>query len=424
VSSKATKVAWDEADLEARLCRALDISKRAVAFFAEEGYADSQSPENSFRPEKIIAETAMLIYAASGARRFPNVAARIDELAQLLSPYARSERTLLNMALHPSLCLDFAFPHILLSKLGYRNPSVDDFLKTCIRSLARHSHERPPFGSVEQMWIESVWTGIDPGRAWYTALSNSVLHRPIDILGGLREDSYAFTHLVMYCTDFGFGPPRLPRSRSAILDVARSLLAKCLDGEDYDLAGEVVMAWPLIGASWCASATFGFRVLARVEDQVGVLPGGTTKVDRLKKLNGKERTRYAIGTGYHTACVMGLICAASLRLGRLPPTRITGRSFDKCFVDHLLSALDRDQGHWQPELLKLRERERNAVAPLLLDIALIQKCRKHDYQAASELLVMASQNGSARSTVCAQAAELLERLAAYSPWPKRQNRGP
>lgn len=379
-----------------------------------DGYADTESPENSFRPEKPIAETAMLIYAASGASRLTDVANRIEEIARLLVPHARSHRTLLNIALHPALCLDFAVPHILLTKLGYGDGGFDDVLRTCMNSQARNGHERPPFGSLEQKWIASLWSGVEPGQGWRADLLNSVLHRPIDILGGLREDAYAFTHLIMYCTDFGFRSGRLPRARSVILGEARSLLAKCLDEENYDLAGEVLMAWPLTGARWCASAAFGFRVLASVEDRVGVLPAGTTKVDRLNKLEGRERTQYALGTAYHTAFVMGLICAASLLPGRAPSIRITGPQIKGNFLDRLLRFLDRDQGHWQPELSGLTDAERNALAPLMLDIAIAQKCRKHDYAAVGELLAVASEYRMASSPLCGQAAELLERLAACS----------
>ena len=400
--------------MAARLCRALDIAKRALEIFAVDGYADAESPETDFRPEKPIAETAMLLYAASGARRLPDIAGRVDEIARLLVPHARSQRTLLNIALHPALALGFAVPHILLTKLGYGDAGFDDFLRFCLDSQARNGHERPPFASLEQRWIASVWTGASRGREWQADLLNSVLNRPLDILGGLRIDAYALTHLMMYCTDFGFRAPFLPRARSAILSEARSLLAKCLDEEDYDLAGEVLMAWPLTGARWCASTTFGFRILARVEDQAGVLPGGTTRPDRLSRLQGEQRTRYAFGTAYHTAYVMGLICATSLFPGRAPPIGIAGPRVDTSVLDRLLRIIDRDQGHWQPEFSGLTESERAALVPLLLDIAIAQKCRKRDYQAVSELLAAASEHGIANSPLCGQAAELLERLAACS----------
>src|SRR5262249_11119324 len=147
------------------------------------------------------------------------------------------------------------------------------------------------------------------GPDWQIDLKNSVLNWPIDLLGGLKEDAYALTHLVIYCTDFGFEARGLPRPQSAVLAEARSFLAKCLDEEDYDLAAEILMIWPQFGTSWCSSSAFGFRVLLNVEDQVGVLPSVRTKTERLNKLQGDAKTRYAFATAYHTALVMGLLCA-------------------------------------------------------------------------------------------------------------------
>jgi hypothetical protein len=149
----------------------------------------------------------------------------------------------LDMVLHPALCLDFAFPHVLLSELGYRDSAVDDLLKTCLMSRSRHGHERPPFATAEKLWVEQLLTGEQPDAAWRHCLRNTVLNRGIDILGGQRDDAYALTHLVMYCTDFGFRAGKFPRKPPLILDEAASLLAKCLDAEDYDLAGQVVLAW-------------------------------------------------------------------------------------------------------------------------------------------------------------------------------------
>jgi hypothetical protein len=407
-------VRWDTADLTNRLCKALDISKRALTYFAVNGYEDADVPENSFRPEKPIAECAMLIYAASAAIHIPEVAKRVDEIAHLLVPYARSKQTLLNIALHPSVCVDYAVPHVLLSKLGYADPGFDFVLKSSLSSLSHDGHERPPFATAEQKWIRSLWTGAEHGSDWRSALRNSVLYHPQDILGGLRQDAYAFTHLMMYCTDFGYRPGIFPRSRSAILGDAQSMLAKCLDEEDYDLGTEVLLAWPLSGARWSAAAAFGFRVAACVEDQVGVLPAGIRKADRLNNLQGEDRTQYALGTAYHTALVMGLICAASLRPGRAPSIRLVGPQVEQSFLHFLLNHLEKDQGHWQLVFSELTPSEQRALGPLLLDIAIAQKCRKHDYGAISDLLKTASEYGWAKSSLCAQAAQLLERLAACS----------
>jgi hypothetical protein len=277
-----------------------------------------------------------------------------------------------------------------------------------------HGHERPPFATAEKLWVEQLLTGEQPDAAWRHCLRNTVLNRGIDILGGQRDDAYALTHLVMYCTDFGFRAGKFPRKPSLILDEAASLLAKCLDAEDYDLAGQVVLAWPLTATPWPAAAAFGFRVLARGEDAVGVLPGGTTRLDRLDRLHGLEKNRYAFATAYHAAYVTGLLCAVSLRPRRAPPVQMIGPPFNARLLDRLIDRIECDQGHWQAEFMKLNRSEQDALGPFLLDIVIAQKCRKRDYAAVNALLVMAAKYQSARSALCGQAAEFLERLAAYA----------
>jgi hypothetical protein len=405
---------WNEADLEARVCRALDLACTTLSYFAKVGYTDEESAEYSFGPDKPIAETAMLVYAASAFRNRAEVAFRIDELVRVLAPYARGERVLVDIALHPALAFKLAAPHILLTQLGHPDESFDAFLRSCLMSQASNGHERTPCASIERRWLSSLWTGGHADTSWRADLVNSVLNRPLDILGGLREDAYAFTHLMMYRTDFGFRTPRLPRRRTAILREAASLLARYLDGEDYDLTGEVLLSWPLSGAAWSPSAAFVFRVLAHVEDEVGVLPCGHSNPVRLSQLQGEACARYALGTAYHTAYVMGFLCAAALRPGRTPPANIVGPQCAASCLDRLFRFIDDDQGHWHSEFTCLAKSEQRALAPLILDIAIVQKNRKHDYQAMSELVSLACEYGFANSPMCGQAAELLERIANCS----------
>lgn len=405
---------WDEGDLEARLCRALDLARKAVNGFATGGYADSELPAYDFGPEKVVAETAMLIYAASASRSRPPIADRIDELARLLAPHARSRRVLVDIALHPALTFKFAVPHVLLTKLGYPDAGFDDFLRSCASARTANAQDRPPSSLLEKRWIQSLWAGRNSEAGWRAGLRSSTLNGPLDILGGLRMDAYAFTHLIFYCTDFGFGKPRLPRRRPVILTEAAALLARFVDAEDYDLSGEILLAWPFTGASWSPAAAFAFRVLASVEDQAGVLPCGNVNLARLAKLEGEARARYALGAAYHTAYVMGFLCAASLRPGRAPPARIVGHRFERPCLARLLAHVDDDQGHWRPEFTRLPADEQRALAPFVLDVAIAQNCRRRDYEAVAEILSIACEFGLAGSPMSRQAFELLERIANCS----------
>jgi hypothetical protein len=196
-----------------------------------------------------------------------------------------------------------------------------------------------------------------------------------------------------------------------------------MDVEDYDLAGEMLLPWPLIGAPWSPSTAFAFRVLAAVEDQAGLLPCGNVNLARLARLEGEARVRYALGTAYHTAYAMGFLCAALLRPGRGPPVKIVGPRFDKTCLSRLLAHVDDDQGHWRPEFLRLTEEERRALVPFVLDVAIVQKCRRRDYRAVAEILSLASEHGVARSAMCRQAFELLERIANCSTAVSRRDAG-
>ena len=108
-------------------------------------------------------------------------------------------------------------------------------------------------------------------------------------MGGSREDLYAYTHALMYVTDRHLSRKRMPRRRSDLLADAEAALARCVDDEDYDLAGELLLTWPLTGSRWSATASFAFRTLTFVEDEAGFLPSAGTKIKHHDKLGGRKR---------------------------------------------------------------------------------------------------------------------------------------
>src|SRR5262249_33679062 len=196
---------------------------------AERGYTDLQEPSNSLRPEKLIAETAFLLVGASTAARQHELDAQIEHLARLLIPHARSDRMLLGMCLEPAVALEYAQAHICLTRLGYRDPGVDRLLGQTLRAQARAGRERPPHRMLEQEWTTRSWKAARARRPNAQIARLSVLNHPIDLLTGSREDLYAFTHALMYVTDFNVAPCPLPRPRAAILGEAEMALARCLD---------------------------------------------------------------------------------------------------------------------------------------------------------------------------------------------------
>jgi hypothetical protein len=238
----------------------------------------------------------------------------------------------------------------------------------------------------------------------------------MDLIGGSREDVYAFTHALMYVSDFNVYPRLLPRPRAVILAEAEAALARCLDEQDYDLGGEVLLAWPLTGKSWSAAAAFGFRVLARVEDEAGFLPAPSTRLSRLNKIQGDERANYLLATAYHTAYVMGLLCATALQPRRAPPSKIPRSGAAHGSAKMILQFIDADgrSAHWRDEFSQLTEPNRDAIAGLLLNIALRRKISRREFGAVQELLKLGYSLGLADAPGSSQAAEMLERFAVFA----------
>jgi hypothetical protein len=269
-----------------------------------------------------------------------------------------------------------------------------------------------PHRALERLWIESVRTGDAPGAPFKRAASDSVLNHPVDLVWGTRDDAYAHTHALMYYSDFGYADRPLPRPRSIVLRDAAALLARALMLEDYDLAVEVLMAWPLTSAPWSPAGAFGFRVLAELEDEVGFLPAKNGTPEKFYRLTGIDRTRYALAASYHTGYVWTMLCAMSLRPGLAPPRDIPGTRAGGALVDELLTAIPNVDTPWRRTFGRLRPAEQQGLTAFLLDMALLSTARSHDYAALADLLAVAVRHGLADGPLCGQSAELIQRLAA------------
>lgn len=401
---------WSAKDLERRLCRALDVAHVTVKFFSSSGYTNPIRDELSFSVDKPLAETAMLLYAASACRNLESINARIDRIAHDLIKYARTEKVALNIALHPSQTLKLALPHIILSKLGYSDTQFDHFIGVAIASQAHRGEDKLHSATYERQWISNLWKN---GASWIDLNLNareSLLFCPVDLIGGRREDAYGFTHLMMYSTDFGFHSTKFPGNVDFALDQASSLLAKCIESEDYDLAGELLLTWPLTGSKWDPQAVFAFRLLATLEDKIGFLPCANIDLPYLSTLEGLQRERYAVASSYHTIYVMGFLAATSLKPGMAPPQTIIGPRPKASCLERVMNFIDISKGHWHSVFLTLSESEQETLTRFVFDLGISQTCVDKDYPRLAKLLSLASETGLPDSLISIQAKELLGRF--------------
>jgi len=401
-------------DLLKRLGLALRIAERTIQFLGARGFDGADLPEGNFAAEKPLAETAMLLYVAIRQRSDLSIRETFDHLVQNLIPYARSKQMGWDVLRYPAVCLQLATPHILLDILGRGDSQFDDLLACAEAAGASRGHEVVPYRQLEILWLRSLWRREIPGRELEEIARKTALGNPIDLLNGSREDAYAHTHAIMYYTDFGNRQKPLPRLAEEFLGESAAVLARALIIEDYDLAAEALMAWPLTSFVWSSAAAFGFRVMASLEDKIGFLPAGPLASKRLLELAGDEKTRYALASSYHTAYVMGMLCALSLKPGMASPFRIAGPAFSETLIQRLDACITKTGAHWEQVFQSLTPNEQAALAPLLLDVAIIQSNRKGEFAQMASLLETATHNGMADTTLCAQSAELLSRMASFA----------
>lgn len=408
---------WDTGDLQRRLCRVLDLAEQVLTNLAAHGYVDTTDPNNTVRPEKVIAETALVLLVASNVKDCPGISTRVDCLARQLIPFARSDQMLLHICLEPTHAMECAEAHIILGRLGFVDTEFDAAVTESLRSQAVRGRERTPHRVLEQLWFVDLLSSSIPivGHKANRVSKQTLLYLPLDLLRGGREDIYAFTHALMYTSRFQKLPLRWPKPRGEIRAMASCLLARCLDNEDYDLCGELLLSWPLTNGRWNAAATFVFRVLAHVEDEAGFLPTPATRLNRLDALNGSDRRKYLLATAYHTIYVMGLLCASILGLAHFPPLRIPVRGAipgsSKCILDRTKSSDFRP--HWVEVFTELSAAERDALAWLLFDLAMVRSAKLNDFDNLYRILKAGHRLGLTASPAASQGAELLNRMADF-----------
>ncbi|HXZ58348.1 MAG TPA: hypothetical protein VEG40_12270 [Gaiellaceae bacterium] len=406
-------------DLARRLTRVLDVAQTVVRVLLSTQAAPGEEPQ----PEKVLSETALLLLFASRVdASHRQVHRRIRALAKQLVPHARSDRVLAGITLTPVLAREYAAAHVCLSRLGYPDAKFDEVLARSLSSGAARRRERVPYRQLELEWLGDIWNPSQGGRkrrpsAALAAVTTAGLG--LDPLNPTRDDVYAFTHSLLYLTDFG-KPRRLPRPKTELVADSEPALAWCLDADDFDVSAEILLAWPLLQARWSPAGAFGFRVLTRVEDEVGYLPSLSLSEERYRELEGAERKRYVVAEAYHTVYVMGLLCAATLQAGALPPEPLSARGAAGA-ADELVGLLvPREPApQWERDFAELEPRQRQALAPFLANVALQRAVEASAFERIREVLALCVERGLKPSNAMTQAADLLVRVA-QSPYATAQ----
>jgi len=411
---------WSQSDLIRRVINSLDTAGQMVRTIVEAKSANAGTTRAEsvgvLLRGKIVSETAMLLLCTEPIRSLDErIREQTELIASLLIPHARHKDVIAAICLDPGLACDHAVAHAILSRLGFPDPDVDDLLSKSLAMGSDFGPERLPHQRLERTWFARVWGVLEPTtRRDSRLVADSMLGRPMDALGSTRLDIYSFTHAVMYASDLGSHPIARTRSRAAIAADADAALAYSLDSNDFDLTAEVIMTWPMLGLPWSPAATFAFSILANVEDSVGFLPGLAFDCTRHQALTGEERSRFALATSYHTAYVMGFLCAVALRQGCEPPAVVPPARRSRGAAAGLLPLISNESPTpcWKEPIGALAPHQQDSVAPLLLTVLLRRARTQGNLRLVREGLEVALAYDLIDGPAPSQAAALLRRSQA------------
>ncbi len=401
---------WTEDDLSRRVVLALEFASGVL-----DDIESATASALSRIAEKVVAETAMLLYVVAPLRAtHPAVETACANLASRLVPLARNTEVQAAVCLDPGKALDHAMAHILLDRLGHADAAFDSLLQSAQQIGRQVGPERLPHRLIEQTWLEQIWPRGTPSRRRQSeAVAASALSRPLDALKASRADIYAFTHSVLYASDMGRQPLASARRRRDIEADALVALGFALDAQDCDLTVEVLWIWPMLGLRWHPAALFALQGLIEMQDSLGFLPGIGFDAQRVVGMSPEQRERHVRATCYHTVYVMGFLCAVALRQDRLPhlASRRTKRGTSRGAGAAMLELLQRDKHHpeWCAHMAEQSAELQDAAAALLLSVLLRRAAEASDLAHLRLVLNAALQCGLASGPAPVQAAALLRR---------------
>lgn len=410
---------WRRDELVERLAATLDHAQQAAHHLllpSAWNQLDEAAPSIFLNRAKFVCETSLLLHLASHVPDPPaELSDRIDQIADLLTPFARDHDTVMWMRLRPAMAAELGVAHLCLTALGRPDP---DFHAEYCASLTQTSvgpSERVAWKDLEAGWHRSLGAPL-PELDLAAATSRTAYNQGQDVICASREAAYAVTHGLIYASNFGADRPVLARPEADLMADLEAMTARCLDEDDFDLGAEVLLSWPFLGAAWSPTATFALQVLAEVTDSFGILPSMTLQSDACADLDPAEQSAYYFRESYHTVYVWGLLMAAILRTERPVPRLIAqpaspGR---EAIADRLLELMPprNREPQWLRVINSATSAERGALVSLIADVGVRRAILGGDFERAHQIVMTFVEADLAPSSMIVQAGEMLTRLAS------------
>lgn len=399
----------------------------AVGLTGQSRRDDPPAAESDLRPKgrprplsapKVLAESAMLLRSIEPLQaQHIEIAGAAGALTRKLVTLRETTGFLAGIVATPPFALARAALHIHLSALGHPDVAIDRFLTEILSDEPAGGPELLPTELLERAWLAELWSGVRTTGPDPELLSASCLGRPLDALWSNPPDLYAFTHALLYASDIGRRTIFPPRSSDEILEDAEAALAAAIDADNFDLAAELLWAWPMLRRPWSPGAEFCYSVLAAVQDEHRFLPSPAFSSEAHAVLTEPEASLFVLETSYHATLVMGLLCSMMLRWDPTPGVEVVAdRHPPDDGVDQLYALLGNKvrPRRWQEAFLGVDARLRGRLGGFIFTIAVRRAAAMEDIDRVRDCLRVASDRDVAPAPAPRQALAYLRRAIRLS----------
>ncbi|HEX7294985.1 MAG TPA: hypothetical protein VF251_04475 [Pyrinomonadaceae bacterium] len=381
---------------------ALHMSRLVLDEVLATRFSDEEPDKYQDLVGKAGGELAMLLRMAKRALPAEEDATEIVAIARELAPLVRSPFVYRSLLFRPSRTPMYALGHFCLDQLGLPHENLDRVARLALQSSVHDANERVPYRMLDAAWTRHLAFG--DAELNHPALSFSPLCTGVDLLKATSEDAYAFTHALLYATDFGRVSVPDHIDRHYLLGIAEAIAVKALDEDDLDLLAEVLMAPAILRVDWTTTLSFAWQVLERVWKEFGFVPGPGIPPPEPDETR-IQKVRRVLGTVYHTTFAAGLCCATLISCQSMPPENES--------IPAESSELPSGKGaawkiNWNTSPPEIREKLRF----LTLAFSLHRALDDLDLVRMRQILESAAEVGLLEHPLFTQTVELLERINA------------
>lgn len=260
---------------------------------------------------KVSSEFALLLMLAA---RVPSPGNTLPLLIQTagekIAARMRTAAHLDEIRKSPQKAATMAQCHIYLSLAGLPDAEWDH----CIRLLLKKGYgdvsDRAFYRLFDKNWFRSLLN--EPAGDASALLPLSLLNSRFHPAYMEINDAYAFTHILMYMSDFGLKDISPGMQQIPLKELVQSAIMFELSEENHDLLSEFLMNYVFISDEWDAISLLGWKYLTHTWDSMSFLPGPSLEPEVFERLEGEVRSAYAFKEIYHTNLVAAALCAVLL----------------------------------------------------------------------------------------------------------------